>query len=72
MPLTDFDGVLRLLFGDPRLTKDLLLGFVNGSLDEWLDWSTFKQVAADHVDESLQRSENGNYSGRSADRPETG
>ena len=58
MPPTDFDGVLRLLFGDPRLTKDLLLGFVNGSLDEWLDWSTFKQVAADHVDESLQRSEN--------------
>ena len=58
MPQIESDGVLRLLFGDPRLTKDLLLGFVSGSLDEWLDWPTLKQVATDHVDESLQRSEN--------------
>ena len=58
MPPRDFDGVLRLLFSDPRLTQDLMLGFVSGSLDKWLDWATLKQVAADHVDESLQRSEN--------------
>ena len=56
MPPRDFDGVLRLLFSDPRLTQDLMLGFVSGSLDKWLDWATLKQVAADHVDESLQRS----------------
>ena len=62
MPPRDFDGVLRLLFSDPRLIQDLMLGFVSGlldeRLDEKLDWATLKQVAADHVDESLQRSEN--------------
>ena len=58
MPTIDCDGVLRLLFGHPRMTRDLLVGFVGGSLDERLDLSTLKQVATRHVDESLQRSEN--------------
>ena len=58
MPPTDYDGILRLLFSDPRLMQDLLLGFVDSSLGEVLDWSTLKQVATRHVDESLKRSEN--------------
>ena len=58
MPPTDYDGILRLLFSDPRLAQDLLLGFVDSLLGEVLDWSTLKQVAARHVDESLKRSEN--------------
>lgn len=58
MPTIDCDGVWHLLFARPRMTRNLLVGFVGGSLDERLDLATLKQVATRHVDESLQHSEN--------------
>ena len=58
MPRIDHDGAFRLVFSDPRVLADFLVGFVGSRLGELLDLSTLKQVAARHVSEGLHQSEN--------------
>ena len=58
MPRIDHDSTCRRLFGDPRMVRDLFVGFVDSELGQLLDWSTLKQVAARHTSEDLHQSEN--------------
>ena len=57
-PKPDHDSIYRLLFGQPRVIEDLLRGFASSAVGDLLDLASLKQVAARHVSEGLQQSEN--------------
>ena len=58
MTRIDHDGSLRSVFSQPRAIKDFIQGFVDGDDALQLDWTTLKQVATRHTDESLKQLEN--------------
>ena len=58
LPAIDHDSILRLVFGQLRVTEDLLRGFASGVVGDLLDFSCLKQVAARHVSEGLRQIEN--------------
>ena len=58
MTRIDHDGSFRLVFSEPRAFKDFIQGFVDVNDALQLDWSTLKQVATRHTDESLKQIEN--------------
>ena len=58
MTRIDHDGSLRSVFSQPRAFRDFIEGFVDVDNALQLDWTTMKQVATRHTDESLRQIEN--------------
>ncbi|MYC68075.1 MAG: Rpn family recombination-promoting nuclease/putative transposase [Acidobacteriia bacterium] len=52
------DGASRALFEHPLILESLVLGFARSVVGDRLDMSTLKRVAARHVSDGLQQSEN--------------
>ena len=58
MTRIDHDGSLRSVFSHPRAFRDFIEGFVDVDNVLQLDWTTMKQVATRHSDESFKQIEN--------------